>query len=95
MSVRYKFDYSREKDLILRESRDIGFRDIIESISKKQNILSDIEHFNKKKYPNQRIYIVKFEDNVYAVPYVVDKLRKVKFLKTIYQSRTLKRKYLK
>lgn len=93
--MQYKFDYSKAKDLVLRESRGIGFRDIIEGISEKENILGDIEHFNKNKYPNQRIYIVKLKDNVYAVPYVVDKLRKVKFLKTIYQSRSLKKKYLK
>lgn len=90
----YEFDYSEEKDSIVRGARDIGFQDIIEAI-KKDKVLDDIDHFNKKKYPNQRIFIVKIENNVYAVPYVIDKIRKVTFLKTIYRSRMLKKRYNK
>ena len=91
--VKYKFDYSREKDLILREARGIGFRDIIEAINK-EGLLDNINHFNKERYPNQKIFIVKILDKIYAVPYVIDKEKKVKFLKTIYPNRKLKKKYL-
>ena len=92
--MQYKFDYSKEKDLILREVRNIGFKDIIDGI-KRGNLLDDIDHFNKKKYPNQKIFIVKIKSKIYAVPYVIDKIRKVTFLKTFYPNRKLKKKYLK
>ena len=92
--MEYKFDYSEEKDLLIKTIRNIGFEDIIEGI-KKGDLLDDIDHFNKKKYPNQRIFIVKIKSNIYVVPYVIDKARKMIFLKTIYPSRILKKKYLK
>lgn len=79
--------------MVLRTARDIGFQDIIEAV-KKGNVLDDIDHFNKNKYPSQRILIVKINNKVYAVPYVIDKERKRTFLKTIYPSRSLKKKYL-
>jgi len=91
--VKYSFDYSEEKDIVLREIRGVGFKDIIEAI-KKGNLLDDIDHFDKAKYPNQRILVVKLKRYVYAVPYITDKKRRIGFLKTIYPSRALKRKYL-
>jgi len=39
--------------------------------------------------------IVNINNKVYAVPYVIDKIRKVRFLKTIYPNISLKKKYLK
>ena len=93
-SVKYNFDYSEAKSLILREVRGVDFKDIIRAINK-GHIVDNIDHFNKKKYPHQKIFIVKVKDKVYAVPYVIDKERKMTFLKTIYPSRTLKKKYLK
>ena len=92
--MKYKFDYSSEKDLILRETRKIGFDEIMEAIESRK-VLDDIDHFNKKRYPNQRILIVNINNKVYAVPYVIDKIRKVRFLKTIYPNISLKKKYLK
>ena len=92
--MKYNFDYSKEKDFVLRETRGVGFDDVIEAI-KKDDVLDNINHFDKKKYPNQRIYIVRIKDKVYAVPYVLDRARKVVFLKTIYPSRKLKKIYLK
>lgn len=92
--VRYIFDYSEEKNLLLKEARGIGFEDIIRAIEKGQ-LLDNIDHFDRKKYPNQKILIVKFKNYVYAVPYVIDKKRKVNFLKTIYPNKVLTCKYLK
>ena len=91
--VTYGFDYSEEKNIVLKEIRRVGFEDIIKAINK-GGLLDDIDHFNKKRYPNQRILIVKLKRRVYAVPYVPDRKRRVKFLKTIYPSRCLKEKYL-
>lgn len=92
--MKYDFDYSREKDSILRTARGIGFQEIIDAINS-GHVLGDIDHFNKKKYPKQRILIVKVNDKAYAVPYLIDKERKKTFLKTIYPSRKLKKKYSK
>lgn len=88
------YDFSQGKDAILRKIRNIGFADIIQALENGK-LLEDIDHFNKKRYPNQRIFIIKIATSVYAVPYVKDDKRKVIFLKTIYPSRVLKRKYEK
>lgn len=92
--VKYGFDYSKKKDRLLKKARDISFEEVIEAI-KSGNLIKDVDHFNKKNYPNQRIFIVKLRKYIYAVPYVLDKKRNVKFLKTIYPNRVLKKKYLK
>ena len=92
--MKYRFDFNKEKDIILQQARNIGFEEIIKIIETK-GFVADIEHFNKDKYPNQKIYVVKVKNYIYAVPYVTDHKRKVKFLKTIYANRKLKKKYLK
>lgn len=92
--MQYGFDFSKEKGAVLRANRGIGFQDIIDSING-GHVLDDIDHFNKKRYPHQRMLIVKAKDKVYAVPYLVDEDRKKTFLKTIYPSRKLKKAYSK
>lgn len=86
--------YNEEKNLLLKETRSVGFEDVIEAIEK-GNILADLEHQAKKKYPNQKILVAKIKNYVYAVPYVIDKAKKWIFLKTVYPSRFLTKKYLK
>lgn len=92
--MKYQFEYSVEKDLILRETRSISFKEVIEKINK-GHILDNIDHFNKRKYPSQKIFIVKIKNKAYAIPYVISHQRKTIFLKTIYPSRALKKKYSK
>ena len=92
--MKFRIEYNEEKNLLLKETRGVGFEDIIEAIDT-GNLLDDIDHFNKEKYPNQRIFIVKIKTNIYAVPYIIDQKRDIVFLKTIYPNRRLKRKYLK
>lgn len=87
-----KFEYNEEKNLILKETRGVSFEEIIEAIEK-GNLLDDIIHFNKKRYPNQKIYIVRISKIVYAVPYIKDRGKSTIFLKTIYPNRKLKKKY--
>lgn len=86
--------YSEEKNLLLKETRGICFQDAIEAI-KKGKILDDLKHREKEKYPKQRILVIKIEEYVYAVPYVCDEKKEVIFLKTIYPSRVLTKRYLK
>lgn len=56
---------------MLKETRGVNFEDVIEAIEK-NNILDDLEHREKEKYPNQRILVVKVKDYVYAVPDAFD-----------------------
>ena len=86
--------YSLEKNEILKEQRDISFEDVILAIVN-GNLLDDIEHPNKEKYPNQNIFIIliKIKDYVYLVPYVEDDTSI--FLKTIIPSRQMNKKYNK
>lgn len=87
----YRIEYSEEKNLVLKETRGVGFEDVIASVEEKR-ILDDLKHKNKK-YAQQRILVVNIEAYVYAVPYVKDTKRKVVFLKTVYPSRVLTHKY--
>lgn len=86
--------FNEEKNLLLKETRGISFDDIIEAIDKNQ-ILDDVEHRDKKKYPKQKILIVRIKNYAYAIPYVKNKKRGEIFLKTIYPSRELTKRYLK
>ena len=90
----YRFDYSKDKDAILKETRGIGFKEIIDAIGS-GNLIDDRNHSNKKRYPRQKLFIVKIGDHIYSVPYVADHGRQIFFLKTLYPSRKLTRQYLK
>lgn len=89
----YRIEFSEAKDLLLKETRGMGFKDVIVAIEEKR-ILGDMKHRNKR-YVHQRILAIKKEEYVYAVPYVIDLKRKVIFLKTVYPSRVLTDKYMK
>jgi hypothetical protein len=87
-------NYSLEKNEILKSSRNISFEDVLLAIES-GNLLDDIEHPNKEKYPSQNIFIilVEIKEYVYLVPYVEDE--NAIFLKTIIPSRVMTKKYLK
>ena len=87
------YTYNEQKNQLLIEVRGISFEEIIKAI-KAGNIVDNLTHFNKHKYPHQHMYIVKIKNYIYVVPYVIDKNKKEIFLKTIYPNRKLTRKYL-
>lgn len=89
--MKYAIKFSEEKNLLLQETRGISFREAIGAIEKGK-ILDDLQN---KNYPNQKILVIKVKNYIYAVPYVVDQKRKIIFLKTVYPSRVLTKKYLK
>ncbi|MBI2596633.1 toxin [Candidatus Daviesbacteria bacterium] len=89
----YRIEFAEEKNWLLKETRRVGFEDVVTAIEEKK-ILVDIQH-SSKKYPHQRILVIKIKEYVYAVPYVIDKKRRAIFLKTVYPSRVLTDKYLK
>ncbi len=84
--------YSYEKNKILKNQRGVGFEDVLVAIEN-GDLLDDIEHPNKEKYPNQNIFIIllKIKDYVYLVPYVEND--EEIFLKTIIPSRKMNKKY--
>ncbi len=93
--LKYKtIRYNLEKNELLKQQRDISFEDVILTI-KNGKLLDDIKHPNKKKYPDQNIFIILIETKnyVYLVPYVEDE--KSIFLKTIIPSRQMNKKYNK
>lgn len=85
------FDWDEEKNAFLKAERDIGFEDVVNAIDE-GNLLKILDHHNLKKYPNQKIYVVKIDDYAYLVPFVEDEEKR--FLKTIYPSRKMTKKYL-
>lgn len=89
----YGFDYSEEKDLILKATRGISFEDVIEAIDRGK-LIANISH-DSKKYPNQKLLVVAINKYIYVAPYVIDKKRHKLFLKTVYASRKLTKKYIK
>lgn len=92
--MKLRIEFNKEKNLLLKEIRGVCFEDIIQTIER-GNILDNLEHHNKKRYPNQKILVVKIKNYAYAVPYVIDKKKETVFLKTVYPSRVLTEKYLR
>lgn len=89
----YEFDYSEEKDLILKATRGISFEDVIEALGNGK-LIDDIDQ-ESSKYPNQKILVVEINKYIYVAPYVIDVKRNKFYLKTVYASRKLTKKYLK
>ena len=76
---------------MLWETRKVSFDQVIKAIEEGK-ILGDLKN---KNYPRQRILVVLIRNYVYAVPYVINKKKKTIFLKTVYPSRVLTKKYLR
>lgn len=85
------FDWSKEKNEKLKKERDISFEEVIMAIEE-GNLLDVIEHPNKKKYPNQELFVVNINDYAYLVPFAEDEEKY--FLKTIFPSRKITQKYI-
>ena len=85
------FDWDENKSAKLRAKRRIGIEDIQQAIEGGK-LLDTIDHPNKKKYPNQKMFVIEIYNYIYLVPFVEDE-EKI-FLKTIFPSRKATRKYL-
>ena len=83
------FEWNIEKNEELKAERDVMFEDVALSIMNGM-LLDTVEHPNKKKYPNQKIFIVNVNDYAYLVPFVEEE--KTIFLKTIIPSRKMTKK---
>ncbi len=88
--VKY-FSWNHEKNEDLIKERGISFEEIVFHIEK-GDVLDLLEHPNRDRYPNQRVFIVNVEGYAYLVPFVEDEHEV--FLKTIIPSRKATRAYL-
>ena len=67
------------------------FEDIVFYLQN-DGLLDDVEHPNKKDYPDQRLFIINIKNYAYLVPYIENEQEI--FLKTIIPSRKATKKYL-
>lgn len=82
--------YGKEKNELLKQSRGIGFEEIISAIDSGK-VLDVYDHPDQVNYPGQKIYVVEALDYVYLVPFVRND--EGLFLKTIIPSRKAKKMY--
>ena len=85
------FDWNEDKNRWLKNERGVSFEQIVFCIENGK-LLDVIKHPNKKKYREQRFYVVDVNNYVYIVPYV--EKENVIFLKTIFPSRKYTKIYL-
>ena len=77
-----------EKNIKLQVERGISFDEISEIILRKE-YLDILENPSR---PSQQIFVVKLNDYIYSVPFVIDKQSNI-ILKTAFPSRKLNKKY--
>ena len=86
------FNWDNRKNEQLKKARGVSFEQIVFLIEN-DFVLDILEHPNKKKYGNQRVYIVNIDDYAYAVPF--EDKGDERILKTIFPSRKYTIKYLR
>lgn len=87
-----EINWNNEKNDWLKQNRGISFEFVRHCIENGEYV-DIIEHPNKETYPNQRIFVLEIDGYIYGVPFVENETEI--FLKTVFPSRTLTKKYLK
>jgi len=82
--------YGNDKNNLLKQSRGIGFEEIISAINSGK-VLDVYDHPNQANYSGQNIYVVEALNYVYLVPFIHNE--DGTFLKTIIPSRKAKKIY--
>lgn len=85
-------NWNIEKNDWLKKERGVSF-EIVKQYIENEDYVDIIEHPQKERYPNQRVFIIDIDGYIFCVPFVENKAEI--FLKTIFPSRTLTKKYLK
>jgi hypothetical protein len=86
----YNFLFSEEKNAILKKERGISFDEIIFLIE--NDCLVDVIKPKNEQYKHQQMFVINVNGYIYCVPFV--KNGNEIFLKTIFPSRVLSKKYL-
>ena len=84
-------NWNEEKNRELIEKRKVSFETVSRYIESEE-IIDIYTHPNKKRYPNQRIFVIKIENYIYLVPFIETETEIV--LKTIFPSRKATKEYL-
>ena len=85
------FDWNPAKNQQLIEARGVSFEDVIFFLQG-DGLLDDLEHPNKEKYPDQRVFVINIDGYAHLVPYIENE--EVIFLKTVIPSRKATKQYL-
>lgn len=85
------YDYCPEKNKKFLDMGGISF-EIVISILENEGPIDIIDHHNMVIYGHQKIFVIKFNNYIYMVPFVI-KENKI-FLKTIISHRKLTKRYL-
>ena len=85
------FNWNNEKNEKLRAERGVSFEEAVLAIEQGQ-LLDILEHPNKEKYINQKIFVVKIYNYVWLIPFVENENEV--FLKTIIPSRKATKHYI-
>jgi uncharacterized DUF497 family protein len=85
------FNWSEEKNLLLKKTRNLSFEDVVVAIE--GGDLIDIVSSCSKNHQEQSCFIVKINNYAHIVPYVENE--EGIFLKTIYPSRKYKNHLIK
>ena len=80
--------WDERKNLKLQAERKISFEEITQIILRKEYI--DI--LKNSLRPNQKIFVIKFNEYIWAVPFLIDEKDNI-VLKTAYPSRKLQKIY--
>jgi len=83
--------WNSEKNGELMQERGVSFEEVLSSIEQ-GGLLVTMEHPNERKYPNQRIWVVRIRGYAHMVPFV--ETEEEIFLKTIMPSRKATKQFL-
>jgi uncharacterized DUF497 family protein len=62
------YDWSEEKNRLLKEKRRVSFEEIVLCIQENK-VVTVLEHPNKGRYPNQFLYLFEARQQIYVVPF--------------------------
>jgi uncharacterized DUF497 family protein len=91
VKARKPIRWNPDKNLELKRERGVSFEEILSAVEQ-GGLLLTLEHANAKRYPNQRIWVVRLKGYAHMVPFV--ETDEEIFLKTIMPSRKATKQYL-
>ena len=80
-----------EKNEQLKAERNVSYEDVLDVLLG-GGAVGRFPHPNKKRYPNQQVFVIVVKDYAYVVPFVEDDEKM--FLKTIFPSRKYTKVYV-
>lgn len=83
--------WSAAKNLELKRKRLVSFEEILSAIDQ-GGLMATLGHPNRERYPNQKMWVVRFRGYAHLVPFVETDTEV--FLKTIMPSRKATREFL-